>query len=280
MDCCCLYLSIPYLFITSIVNRWTFLPALMQSLSKPLKQDIFLEYLSSVFSSAGHVNFINITFLNSNESMTISGLCVGIQIASGNRNCWSSSTSITQSFASCKIPYLLYFFGNVLCCWPLAKVIILSLQTFLASFFDLSWPASHVQSPSIVHYDEMYISHFVIPFDNLLILGQHLLLLFCREYTQYHLQTPKKLDSVVMPMCCMLPSMRTKKDFVQVKSSNQDIFFVFSIQLQSCLVISCQIFFLDVLQVLILHFPCFSCNGGIAECFTFITGIYLGLLKL
>ena len=46
--------------------------------------------------------------------MTISGLCVDIQTASGNRNPWSISTSITQSLASCKIPNLSYFLDDVL----------------------------------------------------------------------------------------------------------------------------------------------------------------------
>ena len=41
-------------------------------------------------------------------------------------------------------------------------------------------------------------------FDNLLIYGQRLLLLFRREHNQYQLQTPNELDSVAMPMCCML----------------------------------------------------------------------------
>lgn len=41
--------------------------------------------------------------------MIKSGLCVDMQKASGNRYCWSISTSITQSFASCKIPDLLQF---------------------------------------------------------------------------------------------------------------------------------------------------------------------------
>ena len=53
----------------------------------------------------------------------------------------------------------------------------------------------------------MCISHFLIPFDNLLIYGQCLLLL---EHTQYHLQIPNELDSVVIPMCCMLRQGKTK----------------------------------------------------------------------
>ena len=66
--------------------------------------------------------------------MIISGLCVDIQIISGNCNCWSTCTSIIQSIASCKIPDL-YFYDNVLCCSSsLTKVIILSLHTFLTSF--------------------------------------------------------------------------------------------------------------------------------------------------
>ena len=70
--------------------------------------------------------------------MTISGLCVDIQIASGNHNCWSTHTSITQSFASCNIPDLLCFLDNVLHCLPsFTKVIILSLHSFLTSF--LTW---------------------------------------------------------------------------------------------------------------------------------------------
>ena len=46
----------------------------------------------------------------------------------------------------------------------------------------------------------MCVFQFVMPFDNLLIYGQRLLLLFHRECTQYHLQTPNKLNSVVMPV--------------------------------------------------------------------------------
>ena len=49
-----------------------------------------------------------------------------------------------------------------------------------------------------------------MPFDNLLKYGQCLLLLFRREHTEYHLQTPNELDSVVMPMCCMLPQGKTR----------------------------------------------------------------------
>ena len=59
--------------------------------------------------------------------MTISGLCVDIQIASANHNCWSIYTSITQSFASCKTPDLSNFFDDALHCSPfLTKVIMLS----------------------------------------------------------------------------------------------------------------------------------------------------------
>ena len=49
-----------------------------------------------------------------------------------------------------------------------------------------------------------------MPFENLQIYRQRLLLLFRREHTQHHLQTPKELDSVVMPMCCMLPKGETR----------------------------------------------------------------------
>ena len=67
--------------------------------------------------------------------MTISGLCVDIQIASGNGDYWTTSTSITHSFVSCKIPDLLYFFDDVFrCSHSLTKVIILSFHTFLTSF--------------------------------------------------------------------------------------------------------------------------------------------------
>ena len=119
--------------------------------------------------------------------MTISGLCADMQIASGNSNYWSISSSITQSFALCKIPDL-HFLDDVLRCSPsLTKVTILSLHTFLLSWLGLSWPASHAQSPSIL---QMCISHFVTPFDKLLIYGQRLLFLFCRQHTQYHLLTP------------------------------------------------------------------------------------------
>ena len=122
--------------------------------------------------------------------MTISGLCIDIQTASGNRNCWSTSTSINQSSASCKIPLLLYFLDDILCCSPsLTKIIVLSLH---------SLPASHAQSPSILHYVEICISHFVMPFDNLVIYGQRLLFLSRRGHNQYYLKTPHELDSLVM----------------------------------------------------------------------------------
>lgn len=81
-------------------------------------------------------------------------------------------------------------------------------------------------------------------------------------------------------MCFRAAASITEWAFLQVKSSNQNNFLIFNIQRQSCSVISSHIFFLDVLQVLIPHFLCSSCNGGIVECFTFITGIFFRLLKL
>ena len=70
--------------------------------------------------------------------MTISGLCVDIQMSSGNHYCWFMSTSITQCFISGKIPDLLYVLDDVLCCSPsLTKVVILSLLTFVTSL--LTW---------------------------------------------------------------------------------------------------------------------------------------------
>ena len=49
-----------------------------------------------------------------------------------------------------------------------------------------------------------------MPFDNLLIYGQCLILLLRREYTQYHLQIPNELDSELIPKCCMLPQGQAK----------------------------------------------------------------------
>ena len=43
-----------------------------------------------------------------------------------------------------------------------------------------------------------------MPFDNLLIYEQCLLLLFCTEHNQYHLQTPNNPNSAVMPISYML----------------------------------------------------------------------------
>ena len=60
--------------------------------------------------------------------MNISAFCVNIQTASGKRDCWSISNSITQSFASCKIPNL-YFLSNVLSCSPsLTKIIFVTFR--------------------------------------------------------------------------------------------------------------------------------------------------------
>ena len=104
--------------------------------------------------------------------------------------------------------YVLYFAGYMNCC-----CFYLSLD-FLSFFLYYS----HAQSPSKRHYDKMCISHiayasyasYLPPFDNLLIYGQSLILLFRREYTQYNLQTPNELDSAVMPKFRIFPQGKTK----------------------------------------------------------------------
>ena len=47
-------------------------------------------------------------------------------------------------------------------------------------------------------------------FDNVLIYGRRLILLFRREHTLYHLQISNELDSVVIPKFCMSPHGKTK----------------------------------------------------------------------
>ena len=65
----------------------------------------------------------------------ISCLYADIQTTSGTRNCCSTSTPITQSFASCKIPNLSYFLHVLRGSTPsFIKIIVPSLPTFLISF--------------------------------------------------------------------------------------------------------------------------------------------------
>ena len=125
--------------------------------------------------------------------MTISGLCVDIQIASGNHNCWSTYTSITQSFASCNIPDLLCFRDNVLHCLPsFTKVIILSLHSFLTSL--LTWFIMTCISCAITLNTVLWWNVY-LPLCNAFWqpnIWAMLAFFFCREHTQYHLQTPPK----------------------------------------------------------------------------------------